>query len=133
MGLRPGLSECSAKLVDNWNGCRVVQQFTAQERTFSWLVDAMVPQKLRDMLISSASLGDAALSFSHRYDNVALLFVQLNVQNAVAAVNDVTRAAVVQDLDRLFNILDDILHQEPRAYKVETVSGECKSLMPAPT
>ena len=103
-----------------------LHDFSTQQLAFTWLVNDLIPQKLRDTLLSSSGLGEQSLCLSQRYPEVALLFVQVDVDRALSRSSDGSPASIVEDLDRIFTMMDNILEQEPCAYKVETVSGECK-------
>jgi hypothetical protein len=103
-----------------------LHDFLTQQLAFTRLVNELVPEKLRDTLLSSSGLGEQSLCLSQRYDAVALLFVQLDVDRAMSCSSDGSPTSIVEDLDRIFSMMDNILEQEPCAYKVESVSGECK-------
>jgi len=98
-----------------------MQEFDVQQVSFTSLIDAMVPKKVRDVVLRSTNLG-LPFTSSQYYDNVSLLFVQLDVVRAISRLDDGAQSSgVVQDLNRVFNIIDDIVNQEQRAYKVENV------------
>ncbi|KAJ1487651.1 hypothetical protein T484DRAFT_1785913 [Baffinella frigidus] len=100
------------------------EQAQGSETELRGMLSRLVPPMCIDSLLSGDEKSNMARihersSMARIHEKVTILFLMLNVGHA-----GVSAEAMVEDLNILFVQLDDLVAQDPHAFKVETVGGD---------